>query len=221
MRVKLLGTLGKKFGREWDLSVSSAQEAIALLTCQIDGMAQFMIDSSNSGGSYEGFRVCNPCKPEGLDVDELVNHVKGDILVIAPITSGSGGFGRILLGVALIGVAVLVPFGAIGGGTSIGLIGASMVLSGISQLLSPKPKPRDDKDDSSNLIDRAGGTASQGLPVPILMGRKFFLLGQEKVLSAKLTVNERLVIPPPELRSFSTNTYLVSTAVNGPVIGAW
>lgn len=221
MKVKILGELGRKFGSEYDLAVNTAKEAIALLTCQIDGMAQYMIDASNVGGGYEGFRVCNPSKPEGWDIDELVNHVKGDMIIIAPITSGSGGFGKILLGVALIGVAVLVPFAAVGGGTSLGLIGASLVLSGISQLIAPKPKNKEDKDDSSNLIDRAGGTASQGLPVPILMGRKYILLGQEKVLSAKLSVNERLVIPPVQLRSYSVDTYLVSQATNGPVIGAW
>jgi predicted phage tail protein len=222
MKIKLLGELGRKFGREFSLSVNTASEAIRLLTCQIDGMAQFMIDSSNVGSAYQGFRVCNPGKPDGYDVDELDNHVHDDVIVIAPMISGSGGsFGKILLGVALIGVAVLVPFAGVGGGTSLGLLGASLVLSGISQLLAPKPKNKDSKDDSSNLIDRAGGTATQGIPVPLLLGRKFIMLDSSKVLSASLTANERLVIPPAVLRSAATNTYIVSSPPGTNVIGAW
>lgn len=221
MIVKLLGDLGRRFGKSFDLNVNSAVEAIRLLGCQIDGFNQYLSDASAVGGGYDGFRVCNPCKPEGYDVDQLDHHIRGDVIIIAPMISGSGGFGKILLGVALVGAAFLIPGAAVGAMTNLGLVGASLILSGISQLIAPKPRNKDTQDDNSNLIDRAGGSATQGMPVPVLLGRKYILLDQSKVLSAKLTSNERLVIPPPELRSYSTNTYIVSSPPGNPVIGAW
>jgi predicted phage tail protein len=134
-------------------------------------------------------------------------------LVIAPIVSGGGTAGRILIGVALIALA-FVPFGgafagfaagaaanaatgtaAVAAGFSIGSgilfsLGTSLLLTGIASLLTPpvsNPKSDTDKKDSF-LFDRAAELTTQGNPVPILYGR--FLAGSPLVISSAITTQQ-------------------------------
>lgn len=182
--VKLTGILGRRFGREWQLNINSPSEALRAIGCQVEGFAKFLYESADNGIVY---RVVDG-DPAGLAEEELQFGLKTKTLVIAPIVQGAGGFGRILLGAALIGAAFLVPGGFLGlSSTTIGLIGGSLVLSGISQLLSPTPKtPKEGEKRESYLFDRAAGTGSQGTPVPILFGQR--LVSEMLVLSSGIDV---------------------------------
>jgi predicted phage tail protein len=85
--------------------------------------------------------------------------------------------GRIIAGIALIALALFVPAAAIGltSMLGIGLAGASLVLGGIAQLLTPTPtvpQGADTQDDPRKSYSFSGiqNTSRQGVPVPIVYG---------------------------------------------------
>lgn len=143
--VKLYGPLAKFVGRRSFLAeVSSAAEAIRMLLANFPGLERHMAEWNYKVvvDNYES------------ELDDIHNPASGCIQII-PVVAGAGfwrSFGRILAGIALVAVAVVNPFGAaaigtfgIGAGSIavssvVGLIGASLILGGTAQLLSPTPQ---------------------------------------------------------------------------------
>jgi predicted phage tail protein len=205
VEVKLLGELGRKFGRKYSFMASSPKDIFSALCNQLKGFKEYMTNAHEDG---IGFRLVDE-DPEGMD---YVNMAMGcRKLVIAPIVSGGGTIGRILIGVALIALA-FVPFGgafagfaagaaktattaAVAGGFSIGSgilfsLGTSLLLTGIASLLTPpvsNPKSDTAKKDSF-LFDRAAELTTQGNPVPILYGR--FLAASPLIISSAITTQQ-------------------------------
>lgn len=184
--VKLLGELGELFGEIWDLEVRTPVQALQLIGCQTPGFVEYLANSDENGIHW---RVSTIAHPIGMDEDQLA-HPMGDYLVIAPVVTGSGGFGKILLGAALIGAAFLVPGGFLGiSATTIGLFGASLVLGGISDMLTPRQKtPKDREKLDSHLFNDASGTTAQGKPVAIAYGEGIWT--GFPILSSGITTNE-------------------------------
>lgn len=187
--VRLLGAIGRKFGREFKMAFNRPAEAIRSLCAQLPGFSKYLYDSGDRGIQY---RVVNG-DPEGVDENGLLCPAE-EILVIAPIASGSGGnFGKILLGAVIIGVAIAVNPGAgailgIGKGTIIAM-GASMMIGGVAGMLAAtarSPKNQEKKD--SFLFDRAGEVGKQGSPVPLLVGER--IINLDILLSSGNAVNE-------------------------------
>ena len=199
IKVKLLGELGRKFGRSYEFDVKSPKEVISALSYQLEGFRDYMIHAHENG---IGFRLVDD-DPEGLDYPELMMGCKQ--LIIAPVLSGASALGRILFGVALISVAILssgAGFAGLafasqvttGGAAAIagnlaalaGNIGIGLALSGVAQLLTPSPKtPKEREKRDSFLFDNASETSNQGLPVPLLYGR--FLASSPLVISSSIS----------------------------------
>jgi predicted phage tail protein len=194
IQVKLLGELGRRFGRSYEFDAASPKEIMSALSYQLEGFREYMTNAHEEG---MGFRLVDE-DPEGMSYEEVMMGCKR--LIIAPIVSGAGAIGRILLGVALIGVAILAPgagfaglaFAKVGAGAAAGLaafagnIGIALVLTGVAQLLSPSPKtPGDTEKRDSFLFDNATETSNQGLPVPLLYGR--FLAASPLVISSSIS----------------------------------
>ena len=132
-----------------------------------------------------------------------------DVMHIVPVIKGAGrGFGQILAGALLIGLAVFAA-PAVGTGTgflgstgsgllgataskALGYIGTSLVLGGISQLLSPAP-PSFNEASKLQSFSFSGivNVSEQGLPVPICYGR---VVTGSVVISAGLN-SEPIVLP--------------------------
>jgi len=124
-------------------------------------------------------------------------------LVIAPIVSGGGTMGRILIGVALIALAFVPGVGSIAlatfGKTATTLgsvlfsIGTGLVLTGIASLLTPPVEtPKGDAErKESFLFDRATELTSQGAPIPLLYGR--FLAQSPLIISSSLSTQQAAV----------------------------
>lgn len=169
-RVLLLGVLGERFGREWELAIRTPLEAIRAIGCQVQGFNQFLYESGEAGIEYQVVTD----NPQGCLVEELGFPFCADTVVIAPVMQGSGGAARLIAGAVLIAVAFAVPGGVLGlSAATIGLLGASLVLSGISQLLTRTPESPDEAERSSSaIIDTAARTTDQGRPVPKLFGRR-------------------------------------------------
>ena len=186
VQVKLLGELGRHFGRSYSFMVRNPRDVISALANQIDGFKEYLCKAHENG---VGFKLVKD-DPDGMDYDGLI--MSCDRLVIAPIIAGAGGnVGRILLGAALIGLAFIPGVGAFAAGsaqvlagtaaagslTGVGTVlfglGASLVLTGLAGLLTPlvKTPESDSKKKDSFMFDRAVELTTQGYPIPLLYGR--------------------------------------------------
>ena len=196
IQVKLLGELGRRFGRSYEFDAASPKEIMSALSYQLEGFREYMANAHEEG---MGFRLVDE-DPEGMSYEEVMMGCRR--LIIAPIVSGAGAAGRILLGVALIAAAILAPgvgfvglkFAVVQGATGFaaglaavaGNIGVALVLTGVAQLLSPSPKtPGDTEKRDSFLFDNASETSNQGLPIPLLYGR--FLAASPLVISSSIS----------------------------------
>lgn len=198
VEVKLLGELGRRFGRSYRFMANSPKDVISALSNQLDGFKDYLTGAHEDG---IGFRLVDD-DAEGMDYEGMLMPCRQ--LVIAPIVTGGGAIGRILLGVALIGLA-FVSFGgsvaagslfagfaggkfALGSGILFNL-GVGLVLTGVASLLTPPVKtPKETERKDSFLFDRATELSSQGAPVPILYGR--FLAGSPLIISSAITTQQ-------------------------------
>ena len=195
IEVKLIGELGRRFGRSYSFVASSPREVISALSNQIAGFKDYLCDAHEKG---IGFRLVDG-DAEGMSYEEAMMGCKQ--LIIAPIVTGGGGaFGKILLGVALIALAFIpgVGFAAataaaaakftVLGGILFSL-GTSMVLTGIASLLTPPvEQPRETERKDSFLFDRATELTTQGQPVPLLYGK--FLAASPLIISSAITTQQ-------------------------------
>jgi predicted phage tail protein len=135
--IRLYGHLRAKFGASFRLAVSSPQEAIRALSCQLEGFKEAMIN-------YEyGYRI--RIGSESLGEEQLFLPHGGETIRIVPCVVGAkSSFGQILVGVAIVALAWATA------GTSLTLtqamasswyasmaisMGMSMVLGGVAQVL--------------------------------------------------------------------------------------
>jgi predicted phage tail protein len=174
--IKLLGRLGQIFGREWRADIWNASQAIKAIACNCPKFTEYLYASEEQGVSYRV--IIDKSFPEGIDATQFDYPIE-ETIIIAPVIQGAGGFGKILLGGALIAAAFFMPaslsfIGLSLSSTTVGLLGAALVFSGISQLISPPsktPSTSAEKQDSY-LFDRSAGSSSQGSPIPVGYGER-------------------------------------------------
>jgi len=167
--IRIYGRLAKFLKRrKFEAEVSSAAEAVRFLLTNFPQLEQHMADQHYrvSVGSYD------------LTVDELHDPAGQQEIKIVPVVSGAGAVGRIIAGVALLAIGFLVPgIGALGVQVLLG-VGASLVLGGVAQLLTPVPRTVPPGSTSDTVKDPRKSysfsgiqnTTRQGLPVPIVYG---------------------------------------------------
>ena len=178
VQVKLLGELGRRFGRSYSFMVRNPRDVISALANQLDGFKEYLCGAHENG---IGFKLVDG-DPTGMGYEEVMMSCKQ--LIIAPVISGSGGkgfsIGQILVGALLIGLAFIPGVGAAvatGALTKVGTVlfglGASLVLTGIAGLLTPpvQTPSSDSKKEDSFMFDRAVELTTQGYPIPLLYGR--------------------------------------------------
>ena len=144
--VRLLGELGQRYGVEHRYTnLRTPAEAIKLLCINHPELQQELITAHEHG---IGYRVIQA--DTDLDYPDLRLPIGQHDLIVAPVIAGSGGggVGRILIGAALVAGAFFTGGATIGllglaapiaVSTALGTIGASLILGGVSQLLSPQP----------------------------------------------------------------------------------
>ncbi len=191
--VKLLGELGKKFGKSFKLDVANPLEAMKALCVNFPAFKQHLIDSEKRGVAY---RVI--VGKEDQKLDDLQNPSGNQTIKVVPVLIGAGGNGsfQIILGVAIIALMWWNPMGWTAGGSMIAAgyaMGASMIIGGVVQMLSPTPNLS--SQDANNQPDNkpsytfngAVNTSAQGYPVPIGYGR---MMVGSAVISGGITVEE-------------------------------
>lgn len=171
--VRLYGVLGAKFGRYHRLVVSTPQEAIKALSVTIPGFERFLQTAKDRGLT---FAIFNGKRNIGRDELEFFGT---DDIRIAPIIIGSksGGVFQTILGAVLVVagfVASFTPFAA--ASPYLYMSGASMMLGGVVQMLSPMQGGLAMRESPDNKPSYAFGgpvnTIAQGNPVPIGYGKR-------------------------------------------------
>lgn len=174
-KVHLHGALGKRFGRVHVLDVATAGEAGRALAAVLPGFRDVAV------GNW--FRVVRGDRRKGIALgeDDLAFELGAADLHIVPVLAGAGrnGIGKIIAGVFLIGAAFFFPGSIAAFGTTTGLgitaaqvgsLGVALALSGLGQMLAPKPKANNGKDQSSYLFDGGANVTTEGGPVPLVYG---------------------------------------------------
>lgn len=183
VNIFLTGKLGLLYGKKWTLDVKSPAEAIRAIDANLKGALKEYL---NGEGAKKYYKVAVQNKKNFLDKDEVSNPTgQSDIYIMPTIRGANSGGGKILAGIALIGLAIalgpaglaLTGFGTTGlaggvfGGALVG-IGASLILGGVMQLLTPIPKISETTEQkSSNLFQGNASAIAQGGAVPIIYGR--------------------------------------------------
>lgn len=181
--IRLYGDMGKRFGREFELDVATPAEAVRALCSQLEGFRSYMHEHAQSaykvfvGGRNASDGIDNPCSDK-------------EIIRIAPVTQGAGALGRVVLGAALI-ISTFIPGSPTFGNNIVLSMGASMVLGGVIEMLSPVQSVSSGLAGANNTgntpsynFDGPTNTVAQGHPVPLAYGK---LIVGSAVISAGIT----------------------------------
>ena len=209
--VKVYGALRKLLGGRcrFEFEVDTPAQALKALCVNFPGLDKWLMDREGEG---TGFRVTvgrdkiTTETPEGL----VLPWSEREVFSITPVICGAGqGFGQVLAGIGLVALAILAgPAGAgflglgaglISGATAatvsvaLGGIGASLILGGVAQMISPQPNMgaltsgREAARLESFTFSGIVNTSKQGLPIPVAYGRVFV---GSAVISSGLDVDQ-------------------------------
>jgi predicted phage tail protein len=194
--VKVYGALRKKLGQcRFQFEADTPAQALKALCVNFPGLEKWLLDSEQDGVGYR-VTIGKEKLTEQNAVLIAAPFSEREVFSITPVIVGAGGgTGQILAGIGLVALALVNPFGAAAIGTfgltapiavttllpAVGAIGASLILSGVAQALSPAPvqstttteRGRDAAKFESFTFSGIVNTEKQGLPVPIIYGRCF------------------------------------------------
>ncbi len=184
-KIKLYGELANFIGhKEFEVKVESLSHAVSFLINNFEGVEKYM-----SPKHYQ-VKVGN----YAVDESELCHPIGQEDIHFIPVITGAGrGFGKVLLGAALIGFVFLsggasfslkqgLTFkeGLLGSAflnKSIAYVGGYLLLSGVSEMLFPMPQPPSfESEENPRLSFSFGGTQQTGragTPVPLVYGEIF------------------------------------------------
>lgn len=196
--IRLYGVLGEKFGRVHSLAVASPIEALKALSVIIPGFQLFMLESKSRGLTFAVFEG-----RRNLGKDDLPLQSNGSDIRIAPVIIGSkrAGLFQTILGAVLITAAAFAAggigaaFAAKGWTAFAAMSGASMMLGGVVQMLSP-----------CKAVWHHGKTRIINLPTP-LAARLILLL---RVIQFRSCMGSAALVAPlspqASMRKTSSNT---------------
>ena len=192
-KLKLYGELAEFIGhKEFEIKVDNLSKAVSFLVNNFPHVEKYM------NPKYYQVKVGN----YSISEEEINFPIGQEDIHFIPVISGAGGStGRILLGAALIGASFLFPgagmFGTVsasgkiaagttmtgftagnaimtGLGTLTSAVGASLVLSGVSEMLFPLPKfegfSSEQDPQLSFSFSGTQNTSRAGTPVPLVYG---------------------------------------------------
>ena len=192
-KIYLEGEIGERFGTEFTMNVNSFGEVMSCLELNFSEFRQYLIDCHDRGIGF----ICSVAGNYLQSEEELLlqYHRKGDMTIQAVPVGSKGGFGKILLAVALValtiatagftmapsmatltsGVGSIMAGGGLGvlTGTTMAMIATGMAINlamaGLQELMAPDPSV-DVQQDESYLFQGSSQTILEGDPVPVLYG---------------------------------------------------
>ena len=178
IRVVFHGDL-QRFGRRFDLHAATPAEALRALFLQIDGLREYVADRY-----YQVRAGGHDCSE--ADIKDVLAEGCHKTVHVVPRVAGAGKNGglQIVIGIVLIAASWYMG-GAAGWGylsaagatatmaTMAFMMGVSMVLGGVSQMLTKTPSfdssSGTDANQSSS-FSNLGNTSAQGRPIPVAAG---------------------------------------------------
>ena len=167
-KIRVYGKLAKTLGRRvFEAEVASAAEAVRFLLANFPYLEPVLAQGHYrvTAGTYD------------LSEAELAHPIGQQAIKIVPVISGAGGVGRIIAGIALIAASFIPGVGAFAV-KLLFTVGASLTLSGVSELLTPTPQLKltgsDSQDDPrrSYSFSSVQQTSREGVPVPVIYGER-------------------------------------------------
>ena len=174
-KIKLYGHLREYTGlKEVEAHVNNVREAVSFLTCNWPTLESQIVQNN--------YHVL--LDKDDVGEDELLYPIGDASISFIPVVEGSGKFGRIIAGAALIGLA-FTPIG-IGGKTFAGFLGggkfaagsgilfnlgASLVIQGVADLLTSTPSiPEAEQTPESSAFSSPLNVSMPGIAIPLVYG---------------------------------------------------
>lgn len=168
--VLLYGALGAKFGREWKLAVHTPAEVIEAISCKFPNFKNEVL-------AMEDVDFGVTVGKEQIPGERLSFPSSGKTITITPVVRGSDdskGWIQVIAGVVLVVAGLAIDYFTAGtGGNYLILLGISLALGGVAQLLTPSPTTASDTESKSKPSYQFGtiiNTTGQGECVPVLYG---------------------------------------------------
>jgi hypothetical protein len=175
--IRIYGALAKFLKRRvFRAEVASAAEAVRFLIANFPQVEKHMAD--------QHYRVS--LDERDLAIDEIHDPAGQQVIKIVPVVAGAGAAGKILAGIALIALAFIPSVGTVAAtaaaaahfsvvGTALFGLGASLLLGGVAQLITPTPTLTTGSDSNNDprksySFSSIQNTSRQGTPVPIVYG---------------------------------------------------
>jgi len=178
--IRLYGSLGATFGRVHRFVCHDTAGAVRALCAMVPGFEAALIRSRDAGQGVAVF-----VGKQNIGCDMLAAPVGAEDIRIAPVIAGSGRGGafQIILGAVLVAAAFMtggaalgatgIMFSGMAGQMAFG-VGVSMVLGGVSQLLTKQPaglaSVASPENGASYHFNGPVNVTAQGNPVPVLYG---------------------------------------------------
>lgn len=175
-RIKLSGSLGRRFGVFHELAVESYPEAVRALSVTLEGFKDYM---QSEVGSRMRYAVFVDGKNVGQHDEKAWQCAKEIRIIPIPTGSKSGGLFQVVLGAVIMatafftGGASLAAMGALA--SSAFMMGGAMVLGGVMQMISPQQggvmrESQGAENKPSYAFGGAVNTTAAGYPIPIPYG---------------------------------------------------
>ena len=182
IKLTIYGRLRKFVGKStFEIQAKSAKEAFSFLINNFQGIREHIKEQE----------YCVMAGDLRLTEDLLDMHTESDIKIIPivhgeifPIIFGAGAlFASAALPAAILGSTVLATIAT----TALTMIGTNLIVSGITDLLSPDPKPfnsqrQEDPQDPNYAFSGLLNNSKQGVPINIVYGE--VLVGSTVVSSS-------------------------------------
>lgn len=193
-RVRLGGQL-RRFGKTFELAVSTPREAIKALCVLVPGFERFLVNARSHGLEFAVFN-----DRRNVGEAELGFQAQEEIRIV-PVVVGSKRAGTLqtIVGIVMIAAAsiysggVAAAFASEGAAGFVASMGAAMALGGVMQLLSPQPKGLSMSQAPDNTPGYAFGgarnTTASGNPVPLCVGKRRW---GGAIISAAIYAEDRL-----------------------------
>ncbi|WP_213873603.1 tail assembly protein [Serratia marcescens] len=178
--VRFHGPMVGIFGKKFEYRAHNVPKAIDAMKNLLPGFERYMLEAHKRGLTFSIF-----VGKRNVGQDELAFTKGSEDIHLVPVVIGSkrAGLFQTILGVALIGAAMLTgpagwaAFGSTGTfGGVLAMSGAAMALGGVVQMLSPQAGGLRMRQDQDNKPSYAFGgpvnTTAQGNPVGVLYGTR-------------------------------------------------
>ena len=175
-KIKLSGSLGRRFGVFHEFDVDTYPEAVRALCSQVDGFKDYMCSSVGGYMKYAIFVDGKNINP----TDDAQFKASREVRII-PVPTGSknGGLMQIAIGVGIMAAAFFTGGAALAAmgtfATSAFMMGGAIALGGVMQMISPqqagmKLEVKSTQNKASYAFGGAVNTTAAGNPIPLPYG---------------------------------------------------